>query len=66
MDVCCKYPSYRVAERKVENNLGEWLPYISGIVTFSSEDIQFATAEQEMILAVVANKRMEIMTRGGG
>lgn len=59
-----KYPEYRIAEQIVDKNWLEWLPVIAGIVTFTNEEVQLATAEQEMILAVVSNKRLEYM-RGG-
>lgn len=59
-----KYPEQRVAEREIEKNLIEWLPVITGVVTFTSEEVRYATAEQEMLLAVASNKKIE-MLRGG-
>lgn len=61
---CCKPISYPAAERRVNEEFNYWLPIIAGIVTLSEEDVSRATAEQEMMLTVVANKRIEIMTGG--
>lgn len=53
-----------MAEQELDKNIDYWFPFIVGMSTISSKEIEFMTGAQRSILNAAALRRVKILGRG--